>query len=139
MKNDKELLNNLNEQLDTFKDKLGDKGNEVCKKELSRVQSIFKHAANKFQPQKRAIYSKTEESPFLEIILTLKNIMKSIDDEGRLLEKEMRGVENYSHYEYINTINFAFKKDLKEELIKMLVAIRAERPELKGIEPFISI
>lgn len=139
MKNDKQLLSDLNDQLDTIKNKLGKKGKQVCEKELYRLRGLFNLVANRFQSEKRGVYSRQDESPFLEIMLTLKNIMKGIDDEGRLLEKEMHGVDNYSDYEYSNVTNFAFKEELKEELIKMLVIIRKERPELRRKEPFISI
>lgn len=139
MKNDKELLNELNDLLDNFKNELDQKKSLNCEKEIMRIRGIFNHAASRFQSSKRELYSREEESPFLEILLTLKNVMKSIDDEARLLEKEMNGVANYSDYQYMKTMDFACKKALKEELIKMLRLIRSERPELKGKEPFISI
>lgn len=138
MKNDKELLNELNDLLDQFKKQQDHKSRLVCEKEYTRIRGVLNHTATKFQSSKRALYAK-EESPFLDILLTLKNVMKSIDDEARLLEKEMHGVDNYSDYEYMNTINFACKKSLKEEIIKMLSLIRTERPELKSKEPFISV
>ena len=110
----KELLPKLTELLIHFEKSVDAKGRLICQKELHQLHHAL--ATDQIKP--------------ILLIITMNDILQKIDKEEQTLEKEMQGVSNYSDYEYMNVINFTFKKDLKETLIKMLVLIQAVYPEL---------
>lgn len=128
MKSDREILNELNDVLDSCK-KSKLPANLACQTEIAYIRSALNHVATQICDQ-RATFPATVPL-FSDLIDTLKNMLAEIEKEGRVLEKEVHGVENYSYYEYTRVNEYCCAKVLAAKIYQMLTIIHNTQPKLR--------
>lgn len=130
MRDNKEILNTLNDMLDAaIAKRLKDRGRVVCEKELLRVRGVINFAFKCIPSKSAQKMFLRQRDVFQDVYETLNTVMKKIDDEGKTLNTELHGVQNYSAYELVRIEEFAYKNKLREALALMLKKIPPESIE----------
>src|SRR3990167_6559565 len=122
VESDKELLEKLHACLDQACLKIILK--QHCEKEITHLRSVLNTVFKVLINDKFFFAKRNEDALFIDIMQILKKMITNIDQEEVIIQHEMQGIQNYSAYESQRIKAFIPKKQLRDEIEKMLQVIR---------------
>lgn len=130
------LLNELHLSLTRLKKKLKESGMSYYEQDISRIEDVINQYPKLSKPPVGRLFTKKDEPGMLQTIsVPIQALIKKLNDELKKemtsLEKEMHGTEFFSDYELKRTNRYVARKELENELQKMLAMIISENKEFK--------
>lgn len=106
----------LDRELSEIKSKLGEKGLKACYDELSIIDRLVKAQS--------MLSSKHTQQEYQSAINELSELINEIDNEAKAITTEVHGGEIFSAYEFERINQYAYHRELREWLAKVIKTMK---------------